>query len=341
MRRFWILFSLALLAGLLIPLSYGGWEGLSRLRELPPSVMVGALAMVVLGWNLNAGRLRLVLGGIGSGMGQGKALATVMSSEFAMSATPAGTGGALTYIFLLHRHGIPSSRAAACYALEQLVDQLFFLPALVLLSIVLLAGGDEFHVGTQLALLGGMIASGLGLLWLLAHHYRKLMLAGGRLLNRFGIKARRRRNIARWIIRFRQGLGLMLRFSRWRLLAIYLLCIGHWLLRYTILYFIIRALGEEVSWAYLFLVQMFVLSVGQLTLLPGGSGGVEIGFSALLAAWLEPATLAAALLAWRFATYYWYLIAGGPVFFYFAGSGLWRHLRGRSRFSGKARTMQN
>lgn len=325
--RFWHIFLLALFASLLIPLSYGGWDGLSRLQELSWGLMAGALAMVVLGWNLNAGRLRLVLGGMGVHMGHGKALATVMSSEFAMSATPAGTGGALTYIFLLHRHGLASSRAAACYALEQLFDLLFFLPALVLLSIVLLSGGDEFHVGVQLSMLGGMIVGGLGLLWLLAHHYRGFMLAGGRLLNRFGIAPRRRRRIARWIIRFRQGLGLMLRLSRWRLLAIYLLCIGHWLLRYSILYFIIRSLGEEISWAYLFLVQMFVLSVGQLTLLPGGSGGVEIGFSALLAAWLEPATLAAALMAWRFATYYWYLLAGGPVFFFFAGSGLWRHVR--------------
>ncbi len=325
--RFWHIFVIALLAGLLIPLSYGGWDGLSRLRELPLGLMIGSLAMVVLGWNLNAARLRLVLGGTGVRMGQGRALATIMSSEFAMSATPAGTGGALTYIFLLHRHGLASSHAAACYALEQLLDLLFFLPALILLSIILLAGGDEFHVGTQLALLGGMIGGGLGMLWLLTRHYRTVMLAGGRLLNRFGIASKRRRRLARWVIRFRQGLGLMLRLSRWRLLLIYLLCIGHWLLRYTILYFIVRALGEDISWAYLFLVQMFVLSVGQLTLLPGGSGGVEIGFSALLAAWLDPATLAAALIAWRFATYYWYLLAGGPVFFFFAGGGLWRHLR--------------
>lgn len=329
--RLWHFLSLALLAGLLIPLGIGGWSGLSRLQEIPLALILGALAMVFLGWNLNAGRLRLVLGGFGERMGQGKALATVMSAEFAMSATPAGAGGAITYIFLLHRHGLPSSRAAACYALEQLVDLLFFLSALVLLSIVLLTGGDEFHVVTQISLLGGMVGGGLLLLWLLAHHYRGVMLAAGRLLNRFGIAPRRRRRIARWIIRFRQGLALMLRLSRWRLLAIYLLCIGHWLLRYTILYFIIRALGEEISWAYLFLVQMFVLSVGQITLLPGGSGGVELGFSALLAAWLEPATLAAALIAWRFATYYWYLLAGGPVFFLFAGSGLWRQLRGLRR----------
>jgi len=325
--RLWSLFLVALAIGLLIPLSYGGWEGLGLLHELPLELMIGVLSMVVLGWNLNAGRLRLVLGGMEIRMGQGKALATVMSSEFAMSITPAGTGGALTYIFLLHRHGLASSRAAACYALEQLLDLLFFLPALVLLSIVLLSGGDEFHVGTQLVLLGGMIAGGLGMLWLLAHHYRSVMLVGGRLLSKFGIAPHRRRLIARWIIRFRQGLGLMLHLSRWRLLAIYLLCIGHWLLRYSILYLIIRELGDAISWAYLFLMQMFVFSVGQLTLLPGGSGGVEIGFSALLAAWLEPATLAAALIAWRFATYYWYLLAGGPVFFLFAGAGLWRHLR--------------
>ena len=49
-------------------------------------------------------------------------------------------------------------------------------------------------------------------------------------------------------------------------------------------------------------------------MLPGGAGGVELGFAALLAAWLEPGTLALGLLLWRFVTFYWYLLLGAPVF---------------------------
>jgi uncharacterized membrane protein YbhN (UPF0104 family) len=57
-----------------------------------------------------------------------------------------------------------------------------------------------------------------------------------------------------------------------------------------------------------------------------GSGGVELSFTALLAPTLDHATLGAVLLMWRFATYYWYLIAGAPVFALFVGKALWQHL---------------
>jgi len=82
---------------------------------------------------------------------------------------------------------------------------------------------------------------------------------------------------------------------------------------------VVNGLGAHIAWTYSFLVQMLSLTVGQFTFLPGGSGGAELSAAALLTPYLGRATAAAGVLAWRFATFYWYLIAGAPVFAIQAG----------------------
>jgi uncharacterized protein (TIRG00374 family) len=328
-RSVWL--AAAVLAlGLGIPLAYGGAGLFGRLAAFSPLLLGAVLGMVFTGWNFNAGRLRLMLGGIRQPMSHGRALATVMATEFAFSATPAGSGGPLAYVYLLRRHGVTGSTAAALYALDVLMDMLFFAALLVIIALALLFRPEALHAGWQIGLLAALLLAVLAGAWLALRHYRPLLLGGGRLLRRLKIPPATRRRIARGLLRFRQGLGVMLRLSRGRLVAIYLLCIGHWLLRYSILYVLIRGLGESVPWAYTLLVQMLALTLGQFTLLPGGSGGVELGFTALLAPLLDPPTLGAVLLLWRFATYYWCLLAGAPVFAGVAGRTLWERLAPRS-----------
>jgi uncharacterized protein (TIRG00374 family) len=123
---------------------------------------------------------------------------------------------------------------------------------------------------------------------------------------------------------FHRGLRLVKGYSPARLAAIFLLCSAHWLLRYSVLYIAVKAVGGEISWSYAFVVQMLSLTAGQATLLPGGSGGAEASSGLLLAPQIEPTTAAAAILLWRFATFYWYLIAGAPVFVTLAGGPVWR-----------------
>ncbi len=326
MKRPWWLLAAALPLSLLIPFVIGGWDGLAELRKIPLSVVAAGVAMVSLGWMAQALKLKLIMRGVGESIAPGKALATVLASEFASSATPAGTGAAITETYLLHRHGLSSAKAASVFALEQILDLFFFVTALVVLALVLLTGPEDFHLGFQIVTMAMLLVGGFVGLWFFARHYRPVLLWSGKLLAHFKVSARRRKNIARWVIRFRHGLGLILGFSRWRLSSIYVLAAGHWMLRYSALYLIIEALGFHVPWSYLFFIQMFSLGIGQMTLLPGGSGSVEISFTILLAPWLGASSIAATLLAWRFVTYYWYFIIGGPVFLAFAGRALWRRI---------------
>lgn len=324
-RSLWLVV-LGLVLGMSIPLLYGGNGMFHRLATFPLSLLGVVLAMVFVGWNFNAGRLRLMLGGIHQPMKHGRALATVMATEFAFCATPAGSGGPLTYVFLLRRHGVLAPSAAALYTLDILMDMLFFTTALLVVTLALLIEPEQLRVGWQLSLLAGLLMTALALAWLVTKYYRAILLWGGRRLRKRRISIATRRRVLRALLRFRQGLRLTLGMSRQRLLAIYMMCIGHWLMRYSILYVLILGLDRHISWAYSFLIQMLALTAGQLTMLPGGSGGVELSFTALLAPILDHATLGAVLLMWRFATYYWYLIAGAPVFILFAGKLLWQHL---------------
>ena len=326
MRRSLWLIGFGLILGLSIPLLYGGSGLFQRLSNFPLSLLGVVLTMIFVGWNFNAGRLRLMLAGIGHPMAQKTALATVMATEFAICATPAGSGGPLTYVFLLRRHGVSGTNAAALYALDILMDILFFTTALFVIALTLFIHPQQLQVGWQLALLAGLLVGAMVLAWLAARHYRSTLMWASKRLRKWHVSPARRRRVLRTLLRFRHGLRLTLAMSRGRLFAIYLLCVGHWLMRYSILYVLIAGMDRHISWAYSFLIQMLALTAGQFTMLPGGSGGVELSFTALLAPVLDHATLGAVLLMWRFTTYYWYLIAGAPVFALFAGKALWQHL---------------
>ncbi|WP_372695879.1 lysylphosphatidylglycerol synthase transmembrane domain-containing protein [Immundisolibacter sp.] len=324
MKRAVLLIALALAVGALVPVFIGGSALLPELRNLSLQVWLVAIGSVSAGWVINASRLCLVLGGLGQRVGLPRAISRIMAIEFATNATPAGSGGALAYVYLVGQCGVDNTQAAAMYALDQALDLTFFLAALLIISPLLLAGPQELHVGWAVGVLLSLLIGGCTLLWLTVRDYRRVLLWAGRVLHRLHISASRRRQLARWILRFRHGLTLLLGLARWRLGLVYLLCMGHWLLRYSVLYWIVRSLAEPVQWSYLFLIQMISFGAGQATLLPGGSGGVEVGIGALLAPWLPAATLAAALLAWRFATYYWLLLAGAVPFATLVGRRLWQ-----------------
>jgi glycosyltransferase 2 family protein len=324
-RRYVFLALLALGLGLAIPLSYGGWAALERLRQVPLWLPLLTLGMIFLGWNCNAGKLRLLVSAVDIHLSHRRALATVMAWEFAFSATPAGSGGVVSYVYLLNRYGVKSAHAAAVFAMEMGIDLLFFVTASVIVVLKLATSRVyELHLGFVLVIV--LLTGGMGLMWILARHHRRFLQGAGYLLKVFRISATRRIQAARWLFRFRSGLRLLLALPRQRLYAAYLFCIGHWLLRFSVLYVLLWGLGAEVPWPYLFITQILILTLGHFTFLPGGSGGVELGFSALLGPFLDKATLATALVLWRFATFYWYLIAGAPVFASLAGPGIFQSL---------------
>lgn len=327
MSRHWWILAAALAGAVLIPLLLGGSGLFARLRSFPLDLLMLMLGMIVLGWYLNAQRLRLLIGR--RKLAQGRAIAIVMATEFAICATPGGAGGPLTLMALLMRHGVAPSKGTATYAVEQLSDLLFFICALVGVLIFALTHAMNAYIASLLGITTALLIGLVVVLALLGRFHRQVFLLNGWLVGRLGVKQRRKRRWARKMIRFRNALLDCFRLPRRVLLGVFALTTLHWLLRYSVLYLTLRGLGSELAWAWTFIVQLLALTAGQFSLLPGGAGSADLASAALLTPLVGKSTTAAAILIWRFVTYYFYLIVGAPVFVHLAGRTLSRLLRTR------------
>lgn len=74
------------------------------------------------------------------------------------------------------------------------------------------------------------------------------------------------------------------------------------------------------------LVPLLLGGSGLLQRLRGGAGSAELASAALLTPLVGKSSSAAAILIWRFVTYYFYLIVGAPVFLHLAGRPLFARL---------------
>jgi uncharacterized protein (TIRG00374 family) len=320
MKRSWlILTGASLVLSLAIPVVYGGVDSIRAVRNVPPSAILLLVGMIMGAWAFNAARIRLLARALGGTLSRRAAFTTVVASEFAGVATPASAGNPATYILLLSRHGLPVSGAAAVVAVDQLTDLVFFGTAMPIAIVLFALDGGISHPLRVAGLMVGLFVLGVATLVLLLHNYRTIMLLIGRLLHRTPRLRRFRMRLARGALRFRYSVRVLLGMGTGSLILLYLYCLGHWMLRYGVLPVVIWVLGKAVPWGYLFVIQGVLLFLGQVSFLPGGGGGVEIGFSALLSPYMGATATAAALLLWRFGTFYWYLIAGAPVFMLVTG----------------------
>ncbi|MFK0313670.1 lysylphosphatidylglycerol synthase transmembrane domain-containing protein [Pseudomonas sp. NPDC090233] len=306
--------ALAMLCAVLVPTLLGGSELVPRLQAFDPGLMLTLLGMILLCWMINALRLRLLLGQQGAQLGHVRSLGVVMATEFAICTTPGGSGGPLTLMALLARERIGPARSGAVFAMDQLNDLLFFFCAMLAI-----AGYALFHSlgrSQETMLLGSalLLCSALAAIGLLLRYRRAVMRANGRLLQRLGMSPRRRRRWARKLLSFIAALGQTWQLPKRTLVLVFTLTCAHWSLRYSVLYLVLQGLGVELSWIPSFLVQMLSLSAGQFSLLPGGAGAAELTSASLLTPLVGSSTAAAAILIWRAVTYYFYLLAGGPVF---------------------------
>jgi uncharacterized protein (TIRG00374 family) len=327
-RLIWLL--VALLAALFIPLWLGGGETGTRLRQFPLHLLLAMFGMILMCWVINTLRIRLLLGEHRAGLGRVKSLGVVMSTEFAMCATPGGSGGPLTLMALLARNGVRPAHGSAVFAMDQLSDLLFFLCALIGIAVYALFHTLNPRLEWLLGFSAVSMVGGLFSCLLLARFHRRLIRVTGFVLKRLKVRAATRRHWARKLLHFLAAFTDTLKLPRHTLVLVFLLTCVHWTLRYSVLYLALRGLGANVQWAWSFLIQMLSLTAGQFSLLPGGAGAAELTSAALLAPMVGKSTAAAAILIWRAVTYYFYLLAGGPVFLLMVGKPLLKRM-----FQGK------
>ncbi|PKG53822.1 MULTISPECIES: lysylphosphatidylglycerol synthase transmembrane domain-containing protein [Halomonadaceae] len=307
-----VMIALALIAPLVLTAWLGGAEALQRVKHFPLGLLLLMLVMAFLCWNLNAARLRLMLGGRAGRLGQRGALGIELASKFALCATPGGSGGPATLLLLLARRGFPPAKGAAVFLIDQGCDLLFFLAmlsGLVLFSVFSDAQWPHQSL-VQWALVG--LAFMATLVSVVMRYLPSLLRSPS--VNTPWPSQYQRRWLARRLLRCRHALKVTLELPRTTLLAMMLLTTAHWLMRYSLLYLAVLGVGGHADWIWTFLTQMLAMAASQLSFLPGGAGAAEVGVGGLLLPLMEREQAAAAVLVWRLVSYHLYLAAGAPLF---------------------------
>jgi uncharacterized protein (TIRG00374 family) len=314
----WLLI-VSVLLSLAVPFILGGFSQFSLLDKLPwwAAILLAMLALI--SWAFNALRTRMLMGALGEKITYRKAALTTISAEFAGVATPAAVGMAATYTFLFHNLGVTVGEAVGLVSIIMLTDITYFGSImLVAMAVEFFGGVGQFSlkmVAPVLALIGG----GALVIVLLILNFRRVYHFISRQMAKVSWLARRRYRLAKGTVQFLKAARTLQKMSWLQLASLYIITVGFWLPRYTVLIVVIYLAGAYIPFSYLLLVQGVLNLGGQMFVLPAGGGVVGTAYAAFLSPYLPAESLAFTLLVWRTYTFYWYLIIGGPIFLYETG----------------------
>ncbi|RFU45042.1 lysylphosphatidylglycerol synthase transmembrane domain-containing protein [Paraburkholderia sp. DHOC27] len=296
------------------PFLLGKHDVLSGLRNIAWPVFAVLAASALFSAAAKAGKLQLMQGALGLRLHFMRTLTITVVTDFAFLVSPLGAAGYGVNMGLLQRSGASWALATTVVGADQALDLTFFAIA-VPVSLLFALGPlgaltPDFPLHT-IAVTLACIAITAVVLWTARRPALAALDAATRRV--VWLKARR----ARWN-RFRQSVrqqwGLLLSGPHWRLAALLLLTMLQWLLRYSALWFILRELGYRLPLGFVLAVQAVVLHAALWTGVPAGGGGGDLGLAAVFAPWVPGASMATALVLWRFATLYCPLMLGACGF---------------------------
>jgi len=299
----------------------------AQLRDFPLYYLPIMLVMVCVAWTCAGTRLWLISRSMGYGFRYRDMLTMGLASEFGVSASPAGVGGAAVRMGYLHRAGVPMHSALTIFAADSVLDTIFFLilsPVTIIIMVRdpswwgIARGG--LHIGANTPIL---LAS-LCLVTLLIIRFWNAIIGG---MDRLVVRlpgSKRFRLPARWrhlqhmakrtVHRAWTGTHFLVRSRRWVLLASLVLSGTQWVCRYGILPLILLAFHAARNPVPLLLLQGFFFALALVLVLPGGGGGIELLTTAVLRYFVPMSLVGVVVLLWRLFTYYLYLLVGGIVF---------------------------
>jgi uncharacterized protein (TIRG00374 family) len=289
-----------------------GWWRAGSAIVLPPKAHLWAIAAVLveiltralkISWSAKAAHIDL------SFM---TALRTTLAGDFGASITPARSGAEPARFLVLKEAGVPTPSALVVLFAE------LFVEALSLATVVLIVAIVFRHAGIVLGALVGVVGAYAGFVVGLAviavvlsrRHVndeaplwaRRMWLGGKRWLV-----------IQKWFAQVRSTVDSVKHIDmRWAT-GSYVMSVIHVAMRLCVLPALVLGAGAHAPLAPLALWPLGLLYGAAVVPAPGGGGAVELAFRAALAGVIGPSLFAAALLWWRFYTFYIYIVLGAIV----------------------------
>jgi uncharacterized membrane protein YbhN (UPF0104 family) len=302
--------------------------------------MVGASAWVVgshwpaegapsLPWVAHAAALAITLGevltralkiqasawAVGCPIGYGTALRVCLAGDFAAAVTPARSGAEPARFLVLAEAGLSTANRLLILFLELFLEMWSL--ALVCLGLALAFGGYGASASGLIGLVGGysvaVLGAGAAGLVLSRRHAHGPPPAWAR---RLGLHAGRWRAVQRQLRQLRASVRALRGANVARMLVAYLASVVHIVGKVAVLPAIVFLADRMFpltmeTLAPLVLWPLALFYGGVVVPAPGGGGVIEGAFALALGDAIPAGTFAAALLWWRFYTYYIYLLVGG------------------------------
>jgi len=279
---------------------------------LPPRSHLFAIAAVVIEILTRAWKITWSAKAAQIDLGFLTALRTTLAGDFGASITPARSGAEPARFLVLAEAGIPTPSALVVLFAE------LFLEALSLATVVIVVAIVFRHAGVVLGALVGVVGGYAGFVIGIAViavvlSRRHVNDAAPPWARRLGLGGRRWDVIQRWFAQVRSTVDSVRHIDmRWASAA-YAMSVIHVAMRLCVLPALVLGAGASAPLAPLALWPLGLLYGAAVVPAPGGGGAVELAFRAALAPVIGPSLFAAALLWWRFYTFYIYIVLGAIV----------------------------
>jgi uncharacterized protein (TIRG00374 family) len=288
------------------------WWGTGSVFVLPPQAHLWAAAAVVVEILTRTWKITSSAKAAHIDLSFMTALRTTLAGDFGASITPVRSGAEPARFLVLREAGVPTPSAMVVLFAEM------FLESLSLATVVLVVAILFPHAGAVLVALvvavGGYAGFVIGMAAIAVVLSRRHIgdEAPG-WAKRIWLGGKRWELIQRWFAQVRSTVDSVKHIDmRWAFVS-YSLSVVHVAMRLCVLPGLVLGAGVSAPVAPLALWPLLLLYGAAMVPAPGGGGAVELTFRAALGKTIGPQVFAAALLWWRFYTFYIYIILGAFV----------------------------
>jgi glycosyltransferase 2 family protein len=299
-----------------------GWSQQGAQLTLPPRAHLLAVAAVAVEVLARPLKIRWSARAAGIQISLGTAARTCLGGDFAAAITPARSGAEPARFFVLSESGLRASSVLVILYAE------LFLEVFSLAAVVLVVGIVFRHAGvviaTLVSMVGGYAAVILGI-GATAMYLSRRNSSGPppKWAARLRLTGGRWRTIQTALVKLRATIDSVESVRMRPAIYAFFASVVHVGIRLTVLPALVLTSAPSAPLAPLALWPLGFLYGAAVVPAPGGGGAVEMAFRAALGSTIPPALFAAALIWWRFYTFYIYILLGALA----AGNTVMRAVR--------------
>jgi glycosyltransferase 2 family protein len=310
-----------------------GWSQQGMSLNLP--LRAHLLALLAVGVEVLARSLKIRWSARAAGINLplSTAARTCLGGDFAAAITPARSGAEPARFFVLAEAGLPSSSILIILYAELFLE-VFSLAAVVLAVAIVFrhAGGVLVGLVTMVGAYAGVII-GIGAVALFLSR-RNANGPPPRWARRLRLHAGRWRTIQRALRKLRSTIDSVERVNKGAAISAFVASIVHVGIRLTVLPALVLTSVASAPLAPLALWPLGFLYGAAVVPAPGGGGAVEMAFRAALGSTIPVQLFGAALVWWRFYTFYIYIVLGAIA----AGNTVLRAVRKTEDYEAEIET---